>query len=33
LRENNMPEKANTILKQGLERFPDNEALLTLAEK
>lgn len=33
LREDNMPEKANTILKQGLERFPDNEALLTLAEK
>ncbi|MCG7813683.1 peptidase C39, partial [Alteromonas sp. MCA-1] len=33
LRENNMPEKANTILKQGLERFPNNEPLLTLAEK
>jgi hypothetical protein len=30
LRKNNKPEEASTILKQGLEHFPNNEALLSL---
>ena len=32
LRQNNLRDQANKILKQGLKRFPDNEALIKLKE-